>query len=455
MSLQKNDVCTLTFTGYTAEGAAVGRTEEGLTVFVPQGARGDRARVQLLKVRKHYAFGRIVELLDPADCRREPDCPVFSRCGGCDFRHLTYGEELHSKALRVQDAMNRLGGFSLPLPEIVPSPLPDGYRNKAMYPVARQEGHMVFGFYRSRSHQLISFSQCRLQPQAFSRVAEAVCRWADRAQVSAWQEETGTGLLRHIYLREGQGGILLTLVCNGDVLPEESLLIRLCREAEPRLCGIVLNENRERSNRILGTVCRTVWGEGRLCDSLAGHGFRLSPLSFYQVNHDQTEQLYAEIVRLAAPSGTDTVLDLYCGVGTITLALAEHCRSVTGVELVPEAIQDAKDNAARNGIQNARFFCADAGQAAQKLAQEHFLPECVVVDPPRKGIDAAAVEAICAMQPQRIVYVACDPASLARDARLLCEQGGYRVDALKAFDMFPKTANVETVCLLSKTMERS
>lgn len=450
MSSQKNDICTLTFTGYTAEGAAVGRTEEGLTVFVPQGARGDRARVQLLKVRKHYAFGKIVELIQAANCRKEPDCPVFSRCGGCDFRHLTYEEELHSKALRVQDAMNRLGGFSLPLPEIVPSPLPDGYRNKAMYPVARQNGAMKFGFYRSRSHQLIPFPDCRLQPKAFSKVAEAVCRWADIARVSAWQEETGNGLLRHIYLREGQGGILLTLVCSEMILPEEQLLIRLCREAEPSLCGIVVNENREKSNRILGTVCRTLWGEGRLCDTLAGHSFWLSPLSFYQVNHGQTEQLYAEIVRLAAPKGTDTVLDLYCGVGTITLALAEHCRSVIGVELVPEAIVDAKDNAARNGMENVRFFCADAGQAAQKLAQEQFLPECIVVDPPRKGVDQAAIDAICAMQPKRIVYVACDPASLARDARLLCDQGGYQLAAVKAFDMFPKTANVETVALLSK-----
>lgn len=448
MSLRKNDVCTLTLTGYTAEGYGVGRTEDGLAVFVPGGARGDRAEIQLLKVRKSYAFGKLLRLVEPAPCRMAVDCPVFAQCGGCDFRHVTYEEELSLKALRVQDAMNRLGGFSLPLPEIVPSPLPDGYRNKAMFPVARQNGKTVFGFYRSRSHQLIPFDRCRLQPGRFSRVAEAVCGWADEAGVSVYQEETGRGLLRHIYLREGRGGVQLTLVCNGNALPGEALLIQRCRAAEPSLCGIVLNENRERSNRILGPVCRTVWGEGRLEDTLAGHSFRLSPLSFYQVNHDQTEQLYGEIVRLAAPEGTGTVLDLYCGVGTITLALAEHCRGVTGVELVPEAIEDAKDNAARNGIFNARFFCADAGQAALRLAEEQFLPEAVVVDPPRKGIDLAAVEAICAMQPRRIVYVACDPASLARDARLLCDRGGYQVTAIKAFDMFPKTANVETVVLL-------
>ena len=243
---------------------------------------------------------------------------------------------------------------------------------------------------------------------------------------------------------------MLTLVCNGGRIPAEQTLISLCRQAEPALCGIVLNENRQRDNRILGPVCRGLWGEERLEDTLCGNAFRLSPLSFYQVNHAQTEQLYAEVVRLAAPEGTGTVLDLYCGVGTITLALAKHCRSVTGVELVPQAIEDARDNAARSGVANARFFCADAGQAAQRLAEEGFLPETVVVDPPRKGIDRPAAEAICRMAPRRIVYVACDPASLARDARLLCEQGGYTLRTVRAFDMFPRTANVETVVLLSR-----
>ena len=247
---------------------------------------------------------------------------------------------------------------------------------------------------------------------------------------------------------------MLTLVCNDDRIPAEQTLISLCRQAEPELCGIVLNENRQRDNRILGPLCRGLWGEERLEDTLCGNVFRLSPLSFYQVNHAQTEQLYAEIVRLAAPEGTGTVLDLYCGVGTITLALAKRCRSVTGVELVPQAIEDAGANAARNGVSNARFFCADAGQAAQRLAEEGFLPETVVVDPPRKGIDRPAAEAICRMAPRRIVYVACDPASLARDARLLCDQGGYTLRAVRAFDMFPRTANVETVCLLSKLQSK-
>lgn len=450
MSLQKNDCCVLTLENYTAEGYGVGRTAEGLTVFVPGGARGDQAEVQLLKVRRTYAFGRILRLLEPAPCRITPDCPVFARCGGCDFRHITYEEELWLKARRVEDALQRIGGFAAELPEIVPSPLPDGYRNKAMFPVGRQGTEVVFGFYRSRSHQLIPFSGCRLQPERFSRVAEAVCRWAEEAQVSVYDEETGRGLLRHIYLREGSGGVLLTLVCNGGRIPAEQTLISLCRQAEPALCGIVLNENRQRDNRILGPVYRGLWGEERLEDTLCGNAFRLSPLSFYQVNHAQTEQLYAEVVRLAAPEGTGTVLDLYCGVGTITLALAKHCRSVTGVELVPQAIEDARDNAARSGVANARFFCADAGQAAQRLAEEGFLPEAVVVDPPRKGIDRPAAGAICRMAPRRIVYVACDPASLARDARLLCDQGGYTLRTVRAFDMFPRTANVETVCLLVK-----
>ena len=454
MTLKKNDTATITIHGYTAEGMGVGRTEDGMAVFVPGAAREDVLRVRLVKVLKNYAFGRIEEIVTPSPHRIPADCPAFGKCGGCDFRHLTYEEELWLKARRVHDAMTRIGGFDLPVPEITPSPEVTGYRNKAQFPVGMGENGVVYGFFRSRSHQLIPLEGCALQSEESSLLAKAVCRWADACKVTPYDEQTHSGLLRHIYVRQGEAGLHLTLVALRDKLPGEERLITLCREAVPALCGIVVNVNDKPGNRVLGDRCRTLWGDGRLEDTLMGNRFRLSPLSFYQVNHGQTENLYACAARLAAPDESTEALDLYCGVGTITLTLAGRCKSVVGVEIVPAAIEDAKENAARNGIENTRFLCADAGQAAAKLAEEGFRPGVIVVDPPRKGLDEAAIQAVCAMAPDRIVYVSCDCASLARDAKRLQEVGGWRPTFVQAFDMFPRTANVETVVLLSRKNAR-
>ena len=450
--MKKNDRCILTIHGYTAEGMGVGRTEDGMAVFVPQAARGDKLRVVLVKVLKNYAFGKIEEILEPSPYRVEVDCPAFGKCGGCDFRHLSYEEELWLKARRVHDAMTRIGGFDLPVPEVTGSPQVEGYRNKAQFPVGAGEQGVVYGFYRSRSHQLIPLSGCKLQSAEACALAEAVCRWADECKVKPYDEASHSGLLRHIYVRQGRAGLHLTLVVREDKLPREDRLVALCREAVPALCGLVVNVNDVPGNRVLGLPCRTLWGDGRLEDDLMGNTFRLSPLSFYQVNHAQTENLYDCAARWAAPDGETDALDLYCGVGTITLTLASRCKSVVGVEIVPAAIEDAKENAACNGIENTRFLCADAGQAATRMAEEGFRPQVIVVDPPRKGLDEAAVQAICKMAPDRIVYVSCDCASLARDAKMLLETGGYRPVKVQAFDMFPKTANIETVCLLSRGM---
>ncbi len=449
--MKKNDRCLLTIRGYTAEGQGVGRTEEGLTVFVPGAARGDLLEVQLVKVLKSYAFGRIVRIMEPSPWRVEPDCPHFGKCGGCDFRHLTYEEELALKARRVQDAMSRIGGFDLPEPPITPSPQVERYRNKGQFPVGRDgNGAVAFGFYRSRSHQLIPLADCKLQSEESCALAAAVCRWADVCGAEPYDEATHSGLLRHIYVRQGEAGLHLTLVVRQDALPMTDTLVGLCRQAVPALRGIVVNVNDRPGNRILGETTRTLWGESRLEDTLTGNRFYLSPLSFYQVNHAQTEQLYACAAQWAAPDKSTRALDLYCGVGTITLTLAARCESVVGVEIVPAAIEDARENARRNGAENVRFLCADAGQAAARLAAEGLRPQVIVVDPPRKGLDEAAVRAICEMAPDRVVYVSCDCASLARDARRLADVGGYRPEKLRAFDMFPRTANVETVVLLSK-----
>jgi len=450
--MKKNDTCILTIHGYTAEGMGVGRTDQGMAVFVPGAARGDKLEVLLVKVLKNYAFGKILQILEPSPHRIEADCPHFGKCGGCDFRHLTYEEELWLKARRVHDAMTRIGGFDLPVPEICGSPEVLRYRNKGQFPVGKNDTGTVYGFFRSRSHQLIPLSDCWLQSAESCALAEAVCRWADKWAVAPYDEQKHAGILRHIYVRQGRAGLHLTLVVRRDSLPGADDLVDTCRKAVPALCGIVVNVNPDPGNRVLGRTCRTLWGDGRLEDDLMGNTFRLSPLSFYQVNHAQTENLYACAAAWAAPDKGTEALDLYCGVGTITLTLAGRCKTVVGVEIVPAAIEDAKENAARNGIENARFLCADAGTAAAKMADEGFRPGVIVVDPPRKGLDEAAVKALCDMGPERIVYVSCDCASLARDAKMLFEQGGYRPTRVQAFDMFPRTANVETVVLLSREM---
>ncbi len=448
--MKKNQTCQIRITGYTAEGLGVGRLEDGMAVFVPGAARGDFLEILLVKVLRRHAFGKILQVLQPSPWRTSPDCPVFPQCGGCDFRHLTYEEELSLKAQRVMDAMNRIGGFTLPIPKIVPSPKITGYRNKAQFPVGNGETGVIFGFYRSRSHQIVPIRQCLLQSKEACSLAEAVCRWADQAGAAPYDERAHTGLLRHIVIRQGQGGLHLTLVVREDRLPKSQQLIDMCQEAVPALCGIVINTNPQPGNKILGLGCRTLWGTDRLADQLAGNTFHLSPLSFYQVNHEQTQQLYAYVTELAAPQPDTLALDLYCGVGTITLALASRCHQVIGVEIIPQAVADAKENARRNQVHHVNFLCADAGQAAQRLAEDGFSPQVIVVDPPRKGLDQAAVDAICRMNPQRVVYVSCDCASLARDAKLLAQQGDYRLQQIRAFDMFPRTAHVETVCLLTR-----
>lgn len=451
MPLMKNQVHTASIQGYTAQGAGVAHID-GMAVFVPGTARGDLCRIRLVKVLKHYAFGRLEEVLQPSPHRIPSDCPAFPKCGGCGFRHITYEEELWQKRRRVWDAMKRIGGFDLPEPEITGSPQQQGYRNKAQFPVGTADGRPAWGFYRSRSHDLIPLESCAIQDPRACAAAKAVCDWADAHQVRPYDEATGKGLLRHIYARTGRAGLHLALVVTKDAIPAADDLLARVQAACPDLCGLVLNINVRRDNVILGDACRTLWGADRLEDDLMGAAFRLSPLSFYQVNHAQTQQLYAHAIQQARLTPDTVALDLYCGIGTITLALAKQCKTVIGAEIVPAAIEDAKENAARNGITNARFFCGDAGQTAEHLAKEGFSPDVILCDPPRKGMDETAIAAILRMNPKRIVYVSCECETLARDAKLLCA-GGYTLTHVHAFDMFPRTAHVESVVCLTRHNE--
>ena len=445
--LVKNDLVTGVIEGYTSEGLGVLRAD-GVPVFVPETARGDRCTVRIVKVLKNRAYGRLEQILEPSLHRTESKCPVFPRCGGCDFQHLFYEEELWLKRRRVEDALRRIGGFDVEVPPVEASPQLAGYRNKAIFPVGKKDGRMVFGFYRSRSHDIVPIERCLIQDPRACALARAVCRWADLNHVEPYDETSDTGLLRSIFVRTGEQGSQLCLITRTGRVPDPERLIVQCRGACPDLRGILVSVNPERTNRLMGRTASVLWGEERLHDRLGTWDFALSPLSFYQVNHPQAEALYREAVGMAGLDRSQTALDLYCGIGTITLHLAERAGRAIGAEIVPQAVEDARENARRAGMDNVRFLCADAGQAAQQLAREGLRPDVIVVDPPRKGIDGRTIDAILQMAPARVVYIACDCASLARDAAILCDKGGYGLTRVRAFDMFPRTANVETAALL-------
>ncbi|MDE7220162.1 MAG: 23S rRNA (uracil(1939)-C(5))-methyltransferase RlmD [Oscillospiraceae bacterium] len=444
--LQKNQLHTVTITGYTAEGLGVARIE-GQVVFVHGGVRGERCAVRILKPLKNAAFGRVEEILERSTARREPDCPHYPACGGCDFRHISYEEELEAKRQRVEDALRRIGGADVAVEEILGAETVDGYRNKCQFPVSPNG---KIGFYRARTHNVVPVLDCRLQAPQANAAARAVEAYLRECGVPAYDEAAGTGLLRHIYVRVNrEGQALVCLAVNGSRLPQEEELVRRIRSACPDTAGVVLNVNTRNTNVILGDRYRTLWGGDTLTDTLCGLTFRLSVPSFYQVNRDQAERLYGKAAEFAGLTGRETVLDLYCGAGTITLALAGHAGRVIGAEIVPEAVENARENARTNGIGNAEFFCGDAGAVAKKLAEEQLRPDVVVVDPPRKGLGEDIVPVIAAMAPERVVYVSCDPGTLARDVKRFAGQG-YRAVKAAAVDMFPRTRHVETVVLLSK-----
>lgn len=418
---------------------------------MPNTIRGERWEVQLLKVNKNVAWARGVKLLEPSDQRVEPDCPHARLCGGCQYRHMTYQEELEAKRERVSDALTRLGGVEADIPPVLGAEDPLRYRNKVQFPVSPKQEGPAIGFYRARSHDVIPVEDCLLQPKAAADARRAVLAWMKQCQIPAYDEGTGKGLLRHLYVRLNWAGqVLCCLVINGKKLPHGRILIDLLQQAVPGLAGVVVNQNTRDTNVILGPDYYTLWGQDWLEEELCGLTFRLSVPSFFQVNRAQTERLYALALDFAGLTGSETVLDLYCGIGTISLALARRAGKVIGAEIVPQAIEDARENAVRNGVANAEFFCGDAGQVAFKLADEGVRPDVICVDPPRKGLSAEVPEILAGMAPRRIVYVSCDPATLGRDVKRLAELG-YRAVKVQPVDLFPRTAHVETVVLLSKT----
>ena len=460
--LAKNQVYTVTIEGYGGEGMGVARIG-GRVVFVRGALRAETCEIIILKVLKSVAFAKVQKILEPSGERVTPDCPYFPRCGGCTYRHMSYGEELRLKKQRVQDALARIGGSSVAVEEILGGEDILRYRNKAQYPVSADG---AVGFYRARTHEVIECESCLLLRPEADAAAAALRRYLTKYAVSGYEERNGTGLLRHLYVRSNaKGESLVCVLVNAEELPHERELVAMLREACPKTVGVVLGTNTAKSNVILGERYRTLWGADRLEDTLCGFSFRLSVPSFYQVNHEQAERLYAKAIEYAQLTGEETVLDLYCGAGTITLALASHAKRVLGAEIVPEAIDDARENAARassskfsplarenaarSGVENAEFFCGDASDVAKKLAQENLRPDVITVDPPRKGLAEDVVESIARMQPERVVYVSCDSATMARDVKRFAALG-YRAVRACAVDLFPRADHVETVVLMSR-----
>ena len=447
--LIKNQIYEALITDYTAEGQGVAKVE-GCAVFIPNAIAGERVRVRIEKAQKTWAAGKIVEILEKSPHRVNRECPISASCGGCDFWHMDYAEETRLKADRVRQCLNRLGGENLESLPILAAPTCYGYRNKAQYPVAVKKNRAYAGFFRAGTHDVVENNRCLILPEDTDRVKDTVMDYVNQFRVTVYDEVAHKGLLRHIYVRRGavSGQILVCLAVNGDRIPKpEALIDRL--KAIPGFTTLVLSVNTKKGNAVLGDEFITLYGPGFIEDTLCGLNFRLSPRSFYQVNHHQAQRLYEAAISQAQITKSDTVLDLYCGVGTITLAMASAAGKVIGVEVIPQAVEDARDNAKRNGIENAEFFCGDAGQAALELEKQGIQADVVVVDPPRKGLNADTIEALHRFSPRRIVYVSCDPATLARDVALLKERGYVLQNALAA-DLFPRCAHVESIVCLSR-----
>ena len=442
-ALEKNNIYTARIEGYSSEGLGIARID-GQVVFVHGAVRGELCRVLVMKVLKNAAFGKVTELLEPSPERREPDCPYYGRCGGCDFRHLSYREELWAKRQRVQDALTRLGGSDVEVEEILGAADPLYYRNKSQYPVSAGK----VGFYRARTHDVVDIEHCLIQKPQADAAAAALRDYLRDFAVPSYDEKTGRGLLRHLYVRTNRRGeSLVCVLANGERLPHEEELVGRLRRAVPDCVGVVLGVNTRRGNTILGERYRTLWGADTLEDELCGLTFRLSVPSFYQVNRDQAEVLYRKAVEYAGLTGGELVVDLYCGAGTITQVMAGGAGRVIGAEIVPEAIEDARENARRNGIENVEFFCGDAAQLAADFAGRGLRPDVICVDPPRKGLAPGVIAAAAQMAPQCVVYVSCDPGTLGRDVKRFAEYG-YRVQRAAACDLFPRTRHIETVCQL-------
>ena len=452
LKLKKNDQVEITIEDIGSEGEGIGKYE-GYTLFVKDTVMGDRALVQVMKTGKTYGYARLVKLLQASQYRVEPRCPIASRCGGCQLMHVDYAKQLQYKEDKVRNCLTRIGGFSsIPMEPVVGMEEPYYYRNKSQYPVGQnKDGSLAIGFYAGRTHSIIDTSHCYIGAKVNEEILSYLRSFIEQYKLEPYQEETHQGLLRHILTRVGysSGEIMVCLVINGTDIPHKAELIAGLSKISG-MKSICLNVNKEKTNIILGEKIVPLWGEPYITDRIGAIQYQISPLSFYQVNPVQTKKLYDIALDYAGLNGEETVWDLYCGIGTISLFLAQRAKKVYGVEIIPQAIEDAKRNAALNNIQNAEFFVGAAEEVLPRKYQEDKVnADVIVVDPPRKGCDQSLLDTMLAMAPKRIVYVSCDPATLARDLKILCEKD-YELTRVRAVDQFGHSTHVETVCLLYK-----
>ena len=451
--MKKNDIIKLKITSMTAQGSGVGKSEDGIVVFVPFCAVDDVIEAKILKVKKTYAYGKIERIINPSFFRINPDCEAFTKCGGCAYRHLSYNSEKEIKRQRIVDAVERIGGLSgIKIKEVVENKRLNRYRNKAQLPCQNTDNGVEFGFYAAHSHRIVPFYDCLLQPKLFKKVINITEAFMRETEQSTYDEKSGQGKLRHLYIRyaEMTNQLMICFVINGNGLKSEDVLIKTLKEQISELKTIVFNSNKENTNVVLGSKNRTAYGNGYIEDILCGKRFRISPLSFYQVNRAQAEKLYTIARDYAELKKDDVLLDLYCGTGTIGLTMAENCKKLIGVEIIEDAVKDAYINAELNGIKNAEFIWGDAQNAAQKLKEKNINPDVIVVDPPRKGLTPELINTIIEMNPERVVYVSCDCETLARDLKQFNENY-YSLKEITPVDLFSRTPHIECVCKIEKT----
>ena len=461
--MQKNDMAVIEITDIGVNGEGIGKVD-GYTLFVKDAVIGDKAEVKVMKAKKNYGYARLMRVIEPSEDRVEPLCPFARKCGGCQIQEMSYERQLAFKAQKVRGNLERLGGFDKELLDRVTEPIlgmdePFGYRNKAQFPFGTdRDGNPVTGFYAGRTHDIIANTDCALGVPVNQKLLEIILEFMRAEHIPAYDEKTGKGLIRHVLIRFGftTKEIMVCLVINGTEIPQSEKLVEKLA-AVRGMTSITISPNTRRTNVIMGETYEILWGQGFITDYIGNVRYQISPLSFYQVNPVQTEKLYSQALEYADLKGGETVWDLYCGIGTISLFLAQKAGQVYGVEIIPQAIEDAKKNAEINGIANAEFFVGKAEEVlpeyyaeyARRHGGENARADVIVVDPPRKGCDPALLETIVKMAPERVVYVSCDPATLARDLKVLCGNG-YELEKVRPVDMFPETVHVETVVLLSK-----
>ena len=456
MEYRKNDIVTLKIEDCGIDGEGIGKAD-GFTVFVKDAVIGDTVRAKIMKAKKNYGYGRLEEIITPSPDRVEPKCQFARQCGGCQLQALSYEKQLEFKTSKVRGHLERIGGFTdIPMEKILGMDQPFHYRNKAQFPVGKsKDGRIITGFYAGRTHSIIENRDCALGVTRNKEVLDRVIAHMEKFHIQPYDENTGKGLVRHVLIRYGffTDEMMVCLIINGEKLPGEEALVKSLRQI-PEAVSVMVNVNKKRNNVILGEKVRLLWGQPYITDKIGEISYQISPLSFFQVNPYQTGRLYGKALEYAQLSGNETVWDLYCGIGTISLFLAQKAKMVRGVEIIPAAIENAKENARLNGFDNTEFFVGKAEEVLpEQFARTGERADVIVVDPPRKGCDETLLSTIIEMQPDRVVYVSCDSATLARDLKYLCERG-YELKKVCPVDMFPNTVSVETVVLLSQLKQK-